>query len=289
MDLLQLKYFRELAYTQHVTKLSDELHISQPSLSMTISKLENELGVKLFDRVNRKIVLNDYGKIFLKHVDKIFNELDYAVDEINELKDVNARKIVFATTGTTFLTNIVIDFLISHQQISIKQSLEDYEEIPKLLEKGQIDFAITHPLINKYNIESRVLVEDEILIVVPLNHRLADRDSVRLEELSKENFINLTKHYDFRKLTDEMFRKAGYVPNIIIEGEFTLIERMLKAGAGITIIPKTLLNLYPNFPAKTLKIEGSNEKWVVGFSWLKDRYMNESAKKFRDFVLNYYK
>jgi LysR family transcriptional activator of glutamate synthase operon len=199
------------------------------------------------------------------------------------------KKIVFATTGTTFLTNIVIDFLTSHLQISIKQSLEDYEEIPKLLEKGEIDFAITHPSINKENIESRILVEDEILIVVPLNHRLANRDSVRLEELSHENFINLTKHYDFRKLTDEMFKKAGYVPNIIIEGEFTLIERMLKTGAGITIIPKTLLSLYPNFPAKTLKIEGSNEKWVVGFSWLKDRYMNESAKKFRDFVLNYYK
>jgi LysR family transcriptional activator of glutamate synthase operon len=56
MDLLQLKYFRELAYTQHMTELSEKLHISQPSLSMTISKLENELGVKLFDRVNRKII-----------------------------------------------------------------------------------------------------------------------------------------------------------------------------------------------------------------------------------------
>ncbi len=256
---------------------------------MTIAKLENELGVKLFDRINRRIILNDYGKSFLKHIDKVFNELDYAIEELNELKNIENKKIVFATTGTTFLTNIVIDFLEKHSQIGVKQSLEPYEKIPQLLEKGEIDFAITHPLINNENIESRVLIEDEILIVVPLNHYLAKKNSVRLKDLSNEKFINLTEHYDFRRLTDEMFKKAGYVPNIIIEGELTLIERMLKKGLGITIIPKTLLNLYPNFPAKTLKITDSNEKWTIGFSWLKNKYISSNLKKFRDFVLNYYK
>ncbi|BBE31440.1 LysR family transcriptional regulator [Tepiditoga spiralis] len=289
MDLLQLKYFRELAYSQHMTELAENLHISQPSLSMTIAKLEDELGIKLFDRVNRKIILNDYGRIFLNHVDVIFNELSYALEEINELKNMENKKIILATTGTTFLTNIIIDFLESNSEITIKQSLVAYEKITELLEKGVIDFAITHPLLNNKNIESKVLIEDDILVVVPKNHPLAHKKAVRLEELKNEHFINLTEHYDFRKLTDSMFERSGFKPNIIIEGEFTLIERMLKSGLGISIIPRTLLNLYPNFPAKTLKILDQNEKWSIGFSWLKNKYMNENSKKFRDFVLNYYK
>lgn len=289
MDLLQLRYFRELAYSQHMTELAETLHISQPSLSMTISKLEDELGVKLFDRVNRKIILNDYGRVFLKHVDVVFNELSYAIEEINELKKVENKKIILATTGTTFLTNIIIDFLESNSEITIKQSLVVYEKISELLEKGDIDFAITHPLLNNKNIESRVLIEDDILVVVPITHRLSHKKAIRLEELKNEHFINLTEHYDFRKLTDSMFERAGFKPNIIIEGEFTLIERMLKSGLGISIIPRTLLNLYPNFPAKTLKILNQNEKWSIGFSWLKNKYMNKNSKKFKDFVLNYYK
>ncbi len=173
MDLLQLKYFRELAYCQHMIEVSEKLHISQPSLSITIAKLEEELGVRLFDRIGRKIVLNEYGKNFLKHVDNIFNELNFAIKEINELKEENSKHITLATTGASFLSEFIVEFLENNPDINIKQFITHYDEAEKLLKKGEIDFAITHPTLKSENIKTIVLFEDDIVVALPKKHHLS--------------------------------------------------------------------------------------------------------------------
>lgn len=289
MDLLQLKYFRELAYCQHMTEVSEKLHISQPALSITISKLEEELGVKLFDRVGRKIILNEYGKIFLSHIDKIFNELECAMEEINKYKGIKNKKIILATTGTTFLADFIITFLERYPDLNIKQFIIDNSEAIRLLEKGEIDFAITYPPIKLAHIESKVLIEDEILVAVPLNHNLSKRDFISLKDLENENFINLVEHYGFRKIVDKIYHEANFNPNIILEGEISLVEKALNAGLGIVIVSRKFVEQYPDFPAKTLKLIEPYFKWEIAISWLKERHMNEVLKQFKDYALRYYK
>ncbi|NUU97129.1 LysR family transcriptional regulator [Marinitoga sp. 1138] len=288
MDLLQLKYFRELAYSQHMTELSEKLHISQPSLSITISKLEEELGVKLFDRIGRRIVLNEYGKIFLKHVDTIFNELEYAREEIKEAKKACHKKVILATTGTIFLSNFIIEFLEKNKDINLKQFISNNEEAIELLEKGEIDFAITYPPLKSENIETVILFEDEIMLVIPENHHFSKNREISLYELKDEKFINLVDHYDFRKVTDEIYKNAGFTPNIVFEGELSLLEKLMKAGTGVALVPKSIVELYSDFPAKTLKLKEPKFKWTIGFSWLKNKYMVETLKRFKDCVFKYY-
>lgn len=86
MELLQLQYFKTIAECQHITRAANKLMISQPSLSNTLSRIENELGVQLFDRQGGNIILNNYGKIVLEHANNILRELDNIRTEIDELE-----------------------------------------------------------------------------------------------------------------------------------------------------------------------------------------------------------
>lgn len=87
LELLHLKYFQNVANTEHLTKSSEKLHVAQPALSKIIKNLEEELGAELFDRIGRNIKLNTYGKIFLKHVDQLFYEIEVGVQKIEDLKE----------------------------------------------------------------------------------------------------------------------------------------------------------------------------------------------------------
>jgi DNA-binding transcriptional LysR family regulator len=89
MELLQLHYFQTVARLEHMTKAAEELKIAQPSLSKTISRLEEDLGAPLFNRQGRNIRLNQFGKVFLTRVDRIFRELEEGKREIRDMAGLN--------------------------------------------------------------------------------------------------------------------------------------------------------------------------------------------------------
>ncbi len=103
MELLQLQYFKTIAECQHITRAANKLMISQPSLSNTLSRIENELGVQLFDRQGRNIILNNYGKIVLEHANNILRELDNIRTEIDELEQRQNKVITIASTDSMYL------------------------------------------------------------------------------------------------------------------------------------------------------------------------------------------
>lgn len=111
MELLQLKYFMKVAKVQHMTKAANELYISQSSLSRTINRLEEDLGVELFKRDGRQIKLNEYGNIFLKRVEKAFYELEEGKIEIKELFGMKSRTITVGATITMLLPDVFKEFL----------------------------------------------------------------------------------------------------------------------------------------------------------------------------------
>ena len=103
MELLQLQYFKTIAECQHITKAANKLMISQPSLSNTLSRIENELGVQLFDRQGRNIVLNNYGRIVLEHTNNILRELDNIHTEIDKMEQRQNKVINIASPDSLYL------------------------------------------------------------------------------------------------------------------------------------------------------------------------------------------
>lgn len=111
MELLQLKYFQTVAYTEHISKAAEQLKIAQPSLSLTIKRLENELGTALFERKGRNIKLSSSGKILLKHVNRIFTEIENAQTEIQLEEHQMSDTIRISISNPRFLAGLMSEYI----------------------------------------------------------------------------------------------------------------------------------------------------------------------------------
>ncbi len=289
MELLQLRYFQLVAKLQHMTKAAKELNVSQPSLSMMIAKIENELGTPLFIRKGRNIILNEYGEAFLNHVNIILNEIENSKQEIKNMIDVCNKQIIIEATSASILTGVLREFMCFNSDCTIRQSIGSIQEIESHLKTGEIDFAITFPPIQNQNMESILLKEEALDLVVPVNHRFANRNSINLQEVSSDSFICMIKNSGYRELTDNLCQTAGFTPNVIFEGDFQLMSELLLSGSGISLVPESLCKIYSNPLIKFLKIDSPICQRTISLSYQKNKYLSSYAIFFKNFVIDYYR
>lgn len=289
MEFLQLKYFQTVARLEHMTKAAEQLQIAQPSLSKTISRLEEDLGVELFDREHRKISLNAAGRIFLNRVDRAFAELNEGQRELNQFIDLDQRSITLAVTIPRVLPALLGSFLSKYPDVRFQQFLKSVSSMKKMLMEGELDYCISSVPIEGEDIRWEPLITEEIFLIVPPNHRLAERESVRLEEVKDEAFISMNTGYGFRNLTDQFCREAGFAQNIAFEGdEPTVISDLVRQGLGVAFVSE--LSWIPKsgeFPHK-LRIDEPACQRTIGLAWSEKRYFTPIAKQFRQFVLEYF-
>ena len=145
------------------------LNVSQPAISVVISRLESELGVPLFDRSGRSIVLNAYGEVFLSRVNRILLDIDNAKKEINEMKGEQEHTLFVSLTSPQFMRGIE-GFMRSHPAVKWRQSVEEFQDIIQLLESGKIDIGITSPEINRDDMNTIILCQDRFMVAVHQDH-----------------------------------------------------------------------------------------------------------------------
>jgi Transcriptional regulator len=290
MELYQLKYFQTIARLQHISKASEELNVSQPALSMTISQVEAELGVKLFDRRGRNIELNAFGKVFLDGVNNMFRELENAKSVIKDMSNEMANHISLSTTNSRLLFGVLKEYLANNTNVIIHQSCDTGDNIVKQLQSGSIDFCISAPPIETKDIGCEILREEEIVLIVPNSHRFAGRKSIHLSEVSGDPFIVMEQNYSYRTITDKICRSAGFVPNIVFEVDDALMYEMLNIGRGICLVPRYVVAYYEKYTKdfSLIEIEGLSDTIKIGISWLKHKYLSKTLKDFKDFVISNY-
>ena len=289
MDLLQLKYFESVARTQHMTKSASELHIAQPSLSKAIIRLEKEIGVPLFNREGRNILLNEYGQVFLRRVQRAFRELEAGKKEVRDLLAASNERIIIATDVILLLPDLLKQYSRQYPNVNVIQTVYPTEQMRKLLDNGGIDFCISSPMIDGPELECVELVEEELYIIVPPTHRLADREWVDLHELAGEPFVSMNKGHGFRDMTDQFCYESGFSPNVIFEGGGSLgIVGIVEAGLGISFIPQYVWHRLQNPAVKRVKIREPVCRRKIGLSRRKDRPMTPAMKHFEQTVIDFF-
>lgn len=290
MELLQLKYFQSVAKHENITKAAKELHISQPSLSITIKRLEDELNIPLFNRKGKKIELSIFGKSFLKHVNSIIGQIENAKAELLELYGQKNTHLSITTNASFFLSGVLKDFLMTNSDITLTQSIiNTYDEIKEKLEDRSVDFAITSPSLQGTDIETIDLIEEEIVVVIPKSHPLADKRFIYLRELKDENFIEVTENHSFKNITNKLYEEAGFIPNIIFEGDSYIISELLEtrravALASLSICVKSNSQFY-----SILRLKDKNKTRKVSISYKKGIHLTELSKNFLKYTIDYYK
>ncbi|MBO1578638.1 LysR family transcriptional regulator [Bacillus sp. XF8] len=287
MELLQLQYFLAVARLEHVTEAARSLHVTQSSLSKTIQRLEEDLGVPLFDRSGRKLRLNEFGNRFLRRVERALFELEQGKQEINDLSSAESGTLELAVTAASTLPQILREFRNKRPNIQFHVQMLTTQEMVTLLHRGEVDFCLSSPPVQGDDIECQVVFIDPILVAVPMGHRLADRSSVALTELRDECFVGVKRGYGTRDLVDSVCKSAGFAPKYVYEGdEPTRLITLVEAEIGLAFIPSTAKISWDKI--KYLQVEDHELVREIALLWHKSRYMSQAALEFREVVLDYF-
>jgi len=282
-----LSSVRTVARLEHMTRAARELRIAQPALSKTIARLEENVGVPLFDRQNGRIRLNPYGKAFLHKVDAALNLLDEAKREAAELAGLGQGGIRLATSTMNMLIEPIREFLDRHPNVNMQIThMTSREEMARTIESGEADIAFSvMPVVREGMAQSRVMSE-ELRLVVPRRHRLADRPAVRLADAAGEPFIGYKEGFVVQEVNDALLRQAGVAPRFVCRvDEPAAVLSLVRAGLGVALFAC----VDPDDPELVyLPIEQPvcrRDYWLV---WPERRYLSLAARKFIEFVIDHF-
>lgn len=290
MNLYHLRYFTTLAKIEHYTKAADLLAITQPSLSYAISSLEEELGVKLFEKNGRNVVLTKYGKVFLSDVDEILNRLDSAVKDLKLAgKGEGGIDIAFLRTlGSDFVPKIIRRFLDANQGKKIEFNLFCDKGISKDILEGlkekKYDIGFCSKIKNEPLIEFTPVAKQELVVIVPHSHPLSVKKEIALEETLPYPQIIFKKGSGLRHIVDGLFDTIGAYPTVSYEIEEDQVAAGFVAnGFGICVAPN--IPILQSLEVTVLPL--ISPAWQRNFymATLKDTYLPPVVESFKKFVI----
>lgn len=243
MELSQLQYFRTVARMENISRAAELHHITQPALSKSISRLEDEIGVKLFERGDNRIRLSDAGRAFLERVNLAVTQLKIGVDELQNFQSTEFGHVHVGSFTPALLSAPIRDYMMQKPNISVHHSVLSQELLRTWLEQGEIDIAITI-----FEIESRLLTwqplaEDELIALIMDTDPLASQPVIQLEDLRDRRITICDSTYGMRlrTLLENYCAKAGFTPNICYEGpDSDIAMSLLRDGQCVFIIPASI-------------------------------------------------
>lgn len=246
MELHQLRYFCAIVDTGSFSRAARQSHVSQPSLSQQIRKLEDELGARLFDRLGRSVRLTDIGQTFLPRARAVLRELEAARSDLADQKDSLGGAIVIGVIPTV-APYLLPPHLTAFSRKFPQARISVVEEItPVLLDRlraASIDLAILALPVRGHEFESFPILTEPFFAALPKRHRLARLRSISLKDLASESFLLLRDGHCFRENALAACDRARLHPQIVFEsGQFSSLLSMVAAGMGVSIVPEMALD-----------------------------------------------
>jgi len=291
MEWQQLKYFQTLARIQHVTRAAEALSLSQPALSRSLARLEEEVGVPLFDRQGRTIMLNRYGGLLLRRVGRILKEWEDGKQELRDLVHPDHGEVSLGflhTLGTSLIPDLIGAFRAEAPQIRFSLMQTHSYSLLEHMDAGELDLCLlAEPTETRLPIQWIPLWSEELFAIVPIGHRLDSAESILLEELADEPFIFLKKGYALRRTTDRAFEQIGVQPRITFEGEeAATVAGLVAAGLGVSLLPD--LRGIDKSKIHSIRIREPQCQRVIGMALVEGGYMSPAAQRFKNFVLAHF-
>jgi DNA-binding transcriptional LysR family regulator len=245
-DATRLRVFREVAHRGSISAAADALSFTQPAVSRQIATLEREAGAQLLERLPRGIRLTEAGRVLLGHAEAILDRMTAAhtqVDAVTRLEAGRLRIGAFATANATIVPRAIAAFTEKHPGVELSLVEAVSAELIPRLRAGELDVALaTDPSENNVDeLEVYDIVEDPLLVALPLGHPFAHKPKLRLVDLREETWIE-GGHAGCRRPLLRACAAAGFEPHIRFGSEQWLGKQgLVAAGVGVTLIPSLAL------------------------------------------------
>ncbi|GAA0449165.1 LysR family transcriptional regulator [Paractinoplanes deccanensis] len=285
MLIEDLRALLALGEHRHVTEAAAALGTTQPTLSRLLSRVEAEVGARLFERDARGVHPNPLGEVTLAAARDIVDRHDRLRRDLAGLLDPESGTVRLAfldSMATSLVPRILRDVRrrAPHMRIELRQ--EPGHEMLRDLDAGVSELAMLSPRPSgPYGWVA--LQTQSLALIVPPGHRWVARSrAVPLAEVAREDFVTIPSGFGFRRLVDDLFAAAGVTPRIAFEiGDLATIEGLVGAGLGVALVPEQFVGASGTVG---LALAAPGAERVVGLTWRTDRRLGPAAARFRDFV-----
>lgn len=284
MTLKQLEYFLAVCKYENITRAAEKLHVSQPSITTSIKKLEGYLGVALIDRSSKKISITQEGKLLAKRANEILKNVEDASEEIRDFGTMKKRTIrigVPPMIGSFLFPEIFIEFSRKFPDIELKAVENGSLETKRLFENDEIDAAFI--ILESYDeTEVKPIVNTQVQLCVNIENELAQKDVISMEEIGYEPVIMLKEGFYHNKVVRERYSQSKVKPNIIYySNQLDTIKSFVKSNIGSAFLIREIVEHEDEIKAIPLK---NPIEINIGLVWKKDRYVSKTTKIFIDFL-----
>lgn len=286
MEIRQLRAFLAIAEAKTFTAGARRVNVTQAAISMQIRQIEEELGLPLFTRTPRRVILTEAGEYLLERARTIIREHDSAVAEIAELGGVEHGRLRIGSASAEFATVQLPRILIALKKVFPNSELgisagTSAALVDKLLH-GEIDIAFVSLPVENSGVTTELLFSDQIVAIGHPSHPLASKKTISAAALAAETLILGERGGNTRRLIDNMFDAANVRPNVVMElSRQEAINQMVEANLGVgTAGAKAIAKEVRDGKLISWKLEGSEVKWELGLARLKGGYFSPIAKEF---------
>jgi DNA-binding transcriptional LysR family regulator len=276
MDVQQIKNFLVLCETLNFRKAAEQINIVQPALSRQIQLLENEVGVLLFRRNKRTVVLTEAGVFFQKETNRILQDLNKTMIRTAQLHNGEAGEIR-VTHASSAMNTVVPSFLVKvkHRWPDLKtivQETSNFQQIEMLLTR-ETDIGIAPNILLPPEISSKVLYKENFVLILPNNHSLSKKKFTDLSVLKNETFIlpQFSTGVGYVEAILQICQDFGFKPKVAHESAHSIgVLRLVEAGLGISIEPFSSVR-GTNMNVKLIELKNLPQKVAMILFWLRER------------------
>lgn len=285
MDSRKLEIFHTVATLNSFSQAAEYLHIAQSAVSVAIKKLEDELGLLLFDRNERKIRLTVEGQRLLTHASIIQRQFAEAKQDMAALHNLAAGRVSFSTTammGSHYFPPLINEFKVSHPDISFRVINEGTEGVLDLLESGEVDMGVVNSQNVDASLESVPLCDEPIIVCVAESHPLASLKKISEADYCNQRLVLYRQNYYLRQLTMALHTKYHCEPQIAMETDLLgMIIQLVRSGEGVTLGLKITADSEPGI----IGIPFEHEKVLsLSMAWPRKRKLSLANHAFIDFL-----
>ena len=290
MTLNQLGYFYQAAVLQHFNQAAEKMNISEPSLSRSISSLEDELGVTLFEKRCRNVILTIAGEIFLEHATQILDDVKRAENKMHHLAtDGGHIDIAYVSPlAREYIPRTVRNFLSLEQNKNITFNFN--QDITSVniegLKKGAYDLIFGSYSDNEPNIEFVPIIKQEIVAILPAGHPLSRKEALQAADFADYQVLGYNRHSGLGKYTRSFFKEHGIAPNFICESpDENGIASLVAQGFGIALVADVDTIYRDDICIRPL-ISSESFSHTVYMGYMRGKYQLPAVQRFIAFVRN---
>jgi DNA-binding transcriptional LysR family regulator len=284
MDFEQLRTFLEVSRLRSFSRAAEKLMVTQPAISAQIRTLENEVGARLFDRDGGKVTFTAAGKVFepfAEHCLQCHNHIAVAIGELHRSPRGEISVSANEATSLYVLPTVFAQFKQQYSRVGLSIVRADRARSIESVLSREVDFAVVSLPLKDPRLVVDVIHRDEVVLVAPKNHALAQRESVKFPEILQHSLL-LPKQGRQRELIEDLFRSYDVQPRVAMEVESSeLLKRLIVAGLGVGFLPRT--NVLADEKAGALqivKVDGVRLSRELAVVYRKDKTLTRAAHAF---------